>query len=98
VQISWGTKEDSIPDSDLGVVIQNSHSQVDVEDIAEPADANALYASATYNLKHRTPVIHGDGALTNAEREQAAKEYYAGVRTNVGFITLIIYSPLNKHY
>ncbi|KAI0312347.1 glycosyltransferase family 2 protein [Amylostereum chailletii] len=82
-QISWGTKEDSTPDTDLGAVIQDSHSQVDVEMLAEAADANALYEEAIQNLKHRTPVIRGGGGLSNAEKEQAAKDYYAGVRTNV---------------
>ncbi|KAI0030789.1 glycosyltransferase family 2 protein [Vararia minispora EC-137] len=81
--ISWGTKEDSTPDTDLGSVFQNFQSQVDVEVFADVADSNALYEEATDNLKHRKPVIRGGNGLTNAEKEQAAKEYYAGVRTNV---------------
>lgn len=84
-QISWGTKEDSIPDTDLGAVIQDAQSKVDVEFFAEAADANALYEDSIQNLKHRTPVNKGPNkaGLTTAEKEQAAKEYYAGVRTNV---------------
>ena len=69
---------------DLGVVIQDSQSRVDVEMITEEADANALYDEATNNLKYRTPVMHAnDGRVLAMEREQAAKEYYASVRTNV---------------
>jgi chitin synthase len=57
---------------------------VDVEMITEEADANALYDEATHNLKYRTPVIRGDaGRALSAEKEQAAKDYYASVRTNV---------------
>ncbi|KAI0043669.1 glycosyltransferase family 2 protein [Auriscalpium vulgare] len=81
--ISWGTKEDTTVDIDLGAVIQNSQSQVDVEVLAEAADANELYDTAIYNLKNRTPVIRGNGTVSNAEKEAAARDYYAGVRTNV---------------
>ena len=69
---------------DLGAVIQDSQSRVDVEMITEEADANALYDEATTNLKYRAPVIRPDaGRVHSAEKEQAAKEYYASVRTNV---------------
>jgi chitin synthase len=69
---------------DLGVVIQDSQSRVDVEMITEEADANALYDEATHNLKYRTPVIRPDtGRVYSLEKEQAAREYYASVRTNV---------------
>ena len=69
---------------DLGAVIQDSQSRVDVEMITEEADANALYDEATTNLKYRAPVIRPDASrVHNAEKEQAAREYYASVRTNV---------------
>jgi chitin synthase len=69
---------------DLGVVIQDSQSRVDVEMITEEADANALYDEATHNLKYRAPVIRPDASrVLAAEKEQAAKDYYASVRTNV---------------
>ncbi|KAA1473984.1 glycosyltransferase family 2 protein [Dentipellis sp. KUC8613] len=81
--ISWGTKEDTTVDSDLGAVIQDSHSQVDVEMLVEAADANELYEEALQNLKHRLPVNKGGNGTSAAEKEQAAKDYYASVRTNV---------------
>jgi len=83
--ISWGTKgEDAVAEMDLGAVIQDSQSRVDVEMITEEADINALYDEATSNLKYRTPVIRPDAnRVFNAEKEQAAREYYASVRTNV---------------
>jgi chitin synthase len=69
---------------DLGAVIQDSESRVDVEMITEEADANALYDEATNNLKYRAPVIRADANRVLAmDKEQAAKDYYANVRTNV---------------
>ncbi|KAI0268865.1 chitin synthase-domain-containing protein [Gloeopeniophorella convolvens] len=79
--ISWGTKGEDTVDMDLGTVIQDSQSRVDVEMITEEADANALYDEATQNLKYRTPVIRPEDG--RVDKEQAAKDYYAGVRTNV---------------
>ncbi|KDQ55846.1 glycosyltransferase family 2 protein [Jaapia argillacea MUCL 33604] len=85
--ISWGTKQDTTPETDLGVVVQDKHSQVDVEVLAEPADVNELYVEALQNLKNRKVdvVEKGKGAenLSVAEQEQVAKDYYASVRTNV---------------
>ncbi|KAH8982703.1 chitin synthase-domain-containing protein [Lactarius akahatsu] len=76
--ISWGTKGEDTVEMDLGAVIQDSQSRVDVEVITEEADANALYDEATNNLKYRAPVIRPDaGRVQSAEKEQAAKEYYA---------------------
>jgi hypothetical protein len=70
---------------DLGAIIQDAQSRVDVEMITEEADANALYDEATHNLKYRTPVMRAeDNRVLAVEKEQAAKDYYAGVRTNVG--------------
>jgi len=83
LQISWGTKQDTTIDIDLGAVIQDSHSQVDVEMLAEAADANELYEDALQNLKHRMPVSRGNATVSIAEKEQVAKDYYASVRTNV---------------
>jgi chitin synthase len=66
------------------VVIQDSQSQVDVEVLAEPADVNSIYEEALYNLKNRTPAPPKTNAILSVlEKEQAAKDYYAGVRTNV---------------
>ncbi|KAI0786713.1 glycosyltransferase family 2 protein [Abortiporus biennis] len=83
--ISWGTKQDTIIEADLGAVIQNSASQVEVEVLADITDVNLMYEESLLNLKARKPVSDKkkEKALTDAEREQTAKEYYAGVRTNV---------------
>jgi len=82
--ISWGTKQDTTVETDLGAVIQDSHAEVDVEMFTEAADVNSLYEEALFNLKNRKPLpTKGNGLLTNSEREQNAKDYYANVRTNV---------------
>jgi chitin synthase len=83
-QISWGTKEDTAVETDLGAVIQDSHAEVDVEMFTEAADVNSLYEEALFNLKNRKPLpAKGNGTLSNNEKEQNAKDYYANVRTNV---------------
>ena len=85
-QISWGTKQDDIPDSDLGAVVQDSQSHVDVEMPAEAADMNDIYEESLSNLRDRIPVdqtIAKKGVASIAEKEQAAKIYYANVKTNL---------------
>jgi hypothetical protein len=73
----------------LGAVIQDAESQVDVEIITEEADANALYDEATHNLKYQTPMIRPDAnRFLSVEKEQAVKEYYASIRTNVRTVSL----------
>ncbi|KAI0071473.1 glycosyltransferase family 2 protein [Panus rudis PR-1116 ss-1] len=81
--ISWGTKQDSEVETDLGAVIQNSASQVDVEVLADIADVNAMYEESIMNLKDRKPVLKHNQTQSEAEKEAAARNYYAGVRTNV---------------
>lgn len=102
-KISWGTKGDSTPESDLGAVIQDKHSQVDVEMLAEAADQDSVYEEALMNLKNRVPkdgvVLYDEkggvvgtkigkkDGMSAVEKETAAKDYYANVRTNVGFVS-----------
>ncbi|CCL99083.1 uncharacterized protein FIBRA_01097 [Fibroporia radiculosa] len=81
--ISWGTKQDTELESDLGAVIQNSNSQVDVEVLTDAADVNGMYEESLLNLKHKKPVPKSSTGNSLAEKEQAAKDYYANVRTNV---------------
>ena len=73
-------------DDDLGAVVQNVHSQVDVEILAEPADVNQMYDEVLNNLRTRKSIAKPNGTQSNAEKEQQAKDYYANVRTNVSFI------------
>jgi chitin synthase len=71
----------------LGAVIQDSDSQVDVEMLTEAADVNSMYEDALFNLKNRKPVPpKSDAVMNSLEKEQAAKDYYANVRTNVSIL------------
>ncbi|OSD06767.1 glycosyltransferase family 2 protein [Trametes coccinea BRFM310] len=81
--ISWGTKQDNEINTDLGAVIQNSNSQVDLEVPTDAADVNSIYEEALDNLKNRKPLPKASNGLSTAEKEQLAKDYYANVRTNV---------------
>ncbi|KAJ7901773.1 glycosyltransferase family 2 protein [Mycena olivaceomarginata] len=81
--ISWGTKQDSIVEADLGAAVQNIHAQVDVEMATDKADVNNIYEEALSNLKTRKPAFSKNTAMSNSEKDQAAKDYYANVRTNV---------------
>ncbi|KAJ6586867.1 chitin synthase [Mycena vulgaris] len=81
--ISWGTKQDSIVEADLGAVVQDIHAQVDVEMSTDKADMNNIYEEALSNLKNRKPAFSQNTTMSNTEKDQAAKDYYANVRTNV---------------
>ncbi|KAI6134500.1 glycosyltransferase family 2 protein [Pisolithus croceorrhizus] len=91
--ISWGTKQDMVPDKDLGTAVQDSHSQVDIEMLAEAADANGIYEDALEGLRASKFANGGSGdskrirperkVMNEREREMAAMDYYADVRTNV---------------
>ncbi|KAF8919932.1 chitin synthase-domain-containing protein [Mucidula mucida] len=66
--ISWGTKQDAD----------------EPEPVATPQQKNELYEDAIQHLKYRVPVSKAKKKPpTDAEKEQAAKEYYAVIRTNV---------------
>ena len=72
---------DNVVDTDLGAVVQNSQSQVDIEVIT--ASVDAAYTTALENIKNNTPVRRPLKEKTEAEKQAIAKDYYANVRTNV---------------
>ncbi|KAH9935681.1 chitin synthase-domain-containing protein [Fomitopsis serialis] len=80
--ISWGTKQDAEVESDLGAVIQNSNSQVDIE-VVDAAAVDDIYKEALENIKYKRPSTKPNAGSSLAEQEQTAKDYYANVRTNV---------------
>ncbi|KAG6372305.1 chitin synthase-domain-containing protein [Boletus reticuloceps] len=51
--ISWGTKQDAVPDADLGAAVQDSHSQVDIKMLAEAADVNGIYEEGARVIARR---------------------------------------------
>ena len=74
-----GNKQGDTVKSDLGAAIQNSHSQVDIEVLA---DASKMHEDSIVSLKARKPV-EMRARRNTAEKEQAANYYYASMRTNV---------------
>ncbi|KAH7108554.1 chitin synthase-domain-containing protein [Auriculariales sp. MPI-PUGE-AT-0066] len=89
-----GTKgEDKAPVQDLGGVVQDHQAIVEVE-VIESGDVNAIYKETLQNLRERKPVPRKQ----QGNLDQAARDYYANVRTNVllfwvltnGFIVLSI--------
>jgi chitin synthase len=52
--------------------------------LAEAADVNGVYEESIDNLKYRKPANKEKGkVITERERQVAAVDYYANVRTNV---------------
>jgi hypothetical protein len=78
-KISWGTKEEGPTSADLGAVIQDKESRVDLEVIVEPSDVNDAYLEVLYNLRVRKPVTKPPPGARAVE--QKAKDYYASIRT-----------------
>lgn len=73
-----------MPDTDLGAAVQDSHYQVDIAMLAEAADVNGIYEESIDNLKYRKPANKEKvKVVTERERQMAAVDYYANVRTNV---------------
>ncbi|QRW21366.1 chitin synthase [Rhizoctonia solani] len=82
--ISWGTKETGHEQLDLGTVQATKDNKIVEVELAEaPADRNSAYMDALHRLKVRKPPVTRKEGSTDAEKEQAAKDYYASVRTNV---------------
>ncbi|KAF7321339.1 Chitin synthase [Mycena kentingensis (nom. inval.)] len=81
--ISWGTKQDSIIEVDLGAVVQDRHAEVQVEIATDQADMNEIYEEALSNIRNRKPAYTHNTPMSNSEKDQIAKDYYANVRTNV---------------
>ncbi|EJD42686.1 glycosyltransferase family 2 protein [Auricularia subglabra TFB-10046 SS5] len=78
---SRGTKgEDKAPEMELGAVVPDHQENVDLE-LVEAADVNDVYMEVLHNLKVRKPVPSAE--RSQGDLDQAAKDYYANVRTNV---------------
>jgi len=64
-------------------VVQDKHQQVDIEVVAELPDDH--YMEALENLRTRKPLFSASSVrlISDAEKEQDAKDYHANIRTNV---------------
>lgn len=65
--------------------------------ITEPADINNIYGEALDNIRNKKPLDGPKTSVSTAEQEQAAKEYYANIRTNVGTLVLLSLYSSNFH-
>ena len=54
-------------------------------------DANEIYEESLANLRDRKPLPEEVKAASTFDREQAAKDYYASVRTNVSVSLLVLW-------
>ncbi|KAF8313453.1 hypothetical protein DL93DRAFT_2081168 [Clavulina sp. PMI_390] len=84
--ISWGTKQQHIESHDLGNVSAAMRAtRTNIVEVELPADtkqpsAETQYTEALGNLRGRKPVQE---IASDLYAEQAAKDYYANIRTNV---------------
>ena len=64
-------------------MVQDKHQQVDIEVVAELPDDH--YMEALENLRTRKPLINPSivRLISDAEKEQHARDYHANIRTNV---------------
>ncbi len=64
-------------------MVQDKHQQVDIEVVAELP--NDHYMEALENLRTRKPLINSSTVrlISDAEKEQDARDYHANIRTNV---------------
>jgi len=64
-------------------VVQDKHQQVDIEVVAELPDDH--YMEALENLRTRKPLLNASNVrlISDAEKEQRARDYHANIRTNV---------------
>ncbi|THU99972.1 chitin synthase [Dendrothele bispora CBS 962.96] len=79
--ISWGTKQDMVEEQSLAAVTANTQNQADIEIFSSEADRDEFYLEAVGNLKYKKEVPKP--AVSESQKEQNVKDYYANVRTNV---------------
>ena len=78
--ISWGTKGDATPNSDLGKVTSTGKGMAQVSLPTAQSDIDTTYEEALSNLRERPFMVKG----ANKENEATRKlDYYKNIRTNV---------------
>ncbi|KAG0144693.1 hypothetical protein CROQUDRAFT_659643 [Cronartium quercuum f. sp. fusiforme G11] len=78
---SWGTKDQNIIMTDLGIAISAGDSKVEINNLLEQKDLDESYDQALFNLKTRPKLI--ERHRSEKERETLKQDYYKNVRTNV---------------
>lgn len=81
--ISWGTKEEDITETDLGEAVKSSSGQVKVE-IYAGMDIDGAYEDSLTNLRIRKPIAEKKPDLTKAQ-----EDYFKEIRTRVVMFWLV---------
>lgn len=78
---SWGTKEQTTQEIDLGVTKRVGTDVVDIRLPSDQADIDVAYDTSLHNLKTRPMIV--PPPLSDKAKEEAMRDWYASVRTNV---------------
>ncbi|SCZ88136.1 BZ3500_MvSof-1268-A1-R1_Chr10-2g02854 [Microbotryum saponariae] len=78
---SWGTKELTTQEQDLGVTKKIGKDTVNMTLPSDQADIDVAYDRSLHNLKTRPMIV--PPTLSQKQREEQIVEYYQSVRTNI---------------
>lgn len=78
---SWGTKEQTTAEIDLGVTKKVGKDTVDMTLPSDQTDIDAAYDSSLHSLKTRPMIV--PPPLSQKAKEEAMADYYSSVRTFV---------------
>ncbi|GAA5980582.1 hypothetical protein JCM5350_004355 [Sporobolomyces pararoseus] len=78
---SWGTKEQNKAEIDLGITRKVGKDEVAMALPSDQDDIDVSYDRALHNLKTRPMIV--PPVLSHKQKEEAVRDFYASVRTNV---------------
>ncbi|GAA5942835.1 uncharacterized protein JCM15063_002808 [Sporobolomyces koalae] len=78
---SWGTKEQNKAEIDLGITRKVGKDEVAMALPSDQDDIDVSYDRALHNLKTRPMIVAPQ--LSDKQKEEAVRDFYASVRTNV---------------
>ncbi|GAA5852276.1 hypothetical protein JCM9279_002486 [Rhodotorula babjevae] len=78
---SWGTKEQNESLIDLGITRKVGQNEVDMALPADQTDIDVVYDRSLHNLKTRPMIV--PPPLSNKQKEEAVRDHYQSIRTNV---------------
>ncbi|BGP33612.1 Chitin synthase, class 3 [Rhodotorula toruloides] len=78
---SWGTKEQTTSEIDLGITKKVNQNEVDMALPADQSDIDILYDRSLHNLKTRPMII--PPPLSDKAKTEAVRDRYQSIRTNI---------------
>ncbi|GAA5991239.1 hypothetical protein JCM11641_004030 [Rhodosporidiobolus odoratus] len=78
---SWGTKEMTQSDIDLGITRKVGENEVDMALPSNQTDLDQDYDQALFHLKTRPMIL--PPSLTHKQKEEAVRDHYQSIRTNI---------------